>query len=43
MQRSSKRLLALVAVLPVLVLLSALIYMVGMAQLEGEARGFWRA
>ncbi len=43
MLRSRKRLLGLVAVLPVLVLLAALIYMLGMAQLEGEQRGFWQA
>ena len=43
MERSQKRLLALVAVLPILVLLSALVYMVGMDQLEGEPRGFWRS
>ena len=43
MLRSRKRLLALVAVLPVLVLLAALIYMLGMARLEGETRGFWQA
>jgi Trk K+ transport system NAD-binding subunit len=43
MLRSQKRLLALVAALPILVLLSALLYMLGMAQLEGEPRGFWRA
>ena len=43
MERPRKRLLGLVAALPVLVLLGALIYMVGMAQLEGEPRGFWHA
>jgi Trk K+ transport system NAD-binding subunit len=43
MLRSQKRLLTLVAVLPVLVVLGALVYMVGMAQLEGESRGFWQA
>ncbi len=43
MQRSQKRLLALVSVLPILVLLSALVYMAGMAQLEGEPRGFWQS
>jgi Trk K+ transport system NAD-binding subunit len=43
MLRSRKRLLGLVAALPVLVLLAALIYMLGMAQLEGQPRGFWRA
>ena len=43
MERSKKRLLGLVAVLPILVLLAALVYMVGMAELEGEPRGFWQA
>ncbi len=43
MLRSRKRLLGLVAVLPVLVLLASLVYMLGMAQLEGEPRGFWRS
>ncbi|MFQ5350294.1 MAG: potassium channel family protein [Thermoanaerobaculia bacterium] len=43
MQRSRKRLLGLVAALPVLVLVAALVYMVGMAQLEDESRGFWQA
>jgi Trk K+ transport system NAD-binding subunit len=43
MERSQKRLLGLVAALPVLVVLGALVYMVGMAQLEGEPRGFWQA
>ena len=43
MERSQKRLLGLVGALPVLVVLGALLYMVGMAQLEGEPRGFWQA
>ena len=43
MQRSRKRLLGLVAALPILVLLSALVYMLGMAHLEGEPRGFWQS
>ena len=43
MERSKKRLLGLVAALPILVLLAALVYMVGMAELEGEPRGFWQA
>ncbi len=43
MERSQKRLLGLVAVLPVLVVLGALLYMVGMAQFEGEPRGFWQS
>ena len=43
MQRSQKRLLALVLALPILVVLAALVYMVGMAQLEGESRGFWQS
>ena len=43
MQRSRKRLLGLVAALPILILLGALLYMAGMARLEGESRGFWQA
>lgn len=41
MTRSQKRLLLLVAAVPVLVVLSALGYMWGMERLEGEPRGFW--
>ncbi len=43
MLRSKKRLLTLIAVLPLLILGSALIYMVGMERLEGDPRGFWRS
>ena len=43
MERSRKRLLGLVAALPILVLLAALVYMLGMAELEGRPRGFWQA
>ncbi len=43
MLRSKRRLLLLVAALPVLVVLAALVYMVGMAQLEGQPRDFWQA
>jgi Trk K+ transport system NAD-binding subunit len=41
--RSQKRLLLLVASVPVLVIVSALAYMAGMAWLEGEPRSFWEA
>ncbi len=43
MLRSQRRLLALIGALPVLVVLSALAYMVGMARLEGDPRTFWGA
>ena len=43
MVRSQRRLLMLLAALPVLILVSALIYMIGMDELEGDPRGFWRA
>ena len=43
MVRSQRRLLILIATLPLLILLSALIYMVGMEELESEARGFWQS
>ncbi len=43
MLRSQKRLLALVGVLPVLLVLAAVLYMVGMEQLEDQPRGFWQA
>jgi len=41
MTSSQKRLLLLLATIPVLVLLSTLLYMAGMHYLEGEERGFW--
>jgi Trk K+ transport system NAD-binding subunit len=40
-RRSRRRLLLLILALPVLVLVSSVLYMVGMALLEGEPRGFW--
>lgn len=43
MQRSKKRLLLLFAALPLLVLATALVYMVGMSVLEGKPRTFWEA
>lgn len=43
MLRSYKRLLALLGVLLVLLLASTLLYMLGMAYLEGKPRGFWQA
>jgi len=41
--RSQKRLLILVAGVPVLLVASSLLYMLGMATLEGEPRSFWNA
>ena len=43
MLRSRKRLLGLVAALPILIVLSALLYMVGMSEFEDRPRGFWQA
>ena len=43
MKRSHKRLLALLASLVAVLVVSALLYMVGMAELEGKPRGFWQA
>lgn len=43
MTRSQKRLLLLVAGLVVLLVVSALLYKVGMEVLEGQDRSFWRA
>ena len=43
MRRSRKRLLALLASLVAVLVVSALLYMVGMNQLEGRPRGFWQA
>lgn len=41
--RSQKRLLALLVGLIVLLLVSSVLYMVGMSRLEGQTRTFWRA
>ncbi len=41
MPRSRRRLLWLLAAVPVLVVLLALLYQAGMAALEGQRRGFW--
>ena len=43
MQRSVRRLLILVLSLALLIIASAALYMVGMATLENEERGFWRS
>ncbi len=43
MLRSQKRLLLLLAALPLLILAGAFLYMVGMQHLEGEPRGFWQS
>lgn len=43
MKRSHKGLLLLIASLPLLVLVSALLYMAGMSLLEGQTRSFWQA
>ncbi len=43
MNRVRKRLLIMLAVLPVVVLLSASLYRLGMAHFEGENRDFWSA
>src|SRR5512134_3987178 len=43
MKRSHQRLLLLIAGVPVLLVLSALIYMIGMSVLEGQQRGFWQS
>lgn len=43
MLRSQRRLLALVIGLAALVVVSAVLYMLGMAHLEGQQRGFWRS
>ncbi|MBS1248140.1 MAG: hypothetical protein H6R48_929, partial [Proteobacteria bacterium] len=39
--RSTRRLLALLALLPVAVLVLGGLYMLGMIYLEGNPRGFW--
>jgi Trk K+ transport system NAD-binding subunit len=41
MLRSQKRLILLILAVPVVLVLAALAYMVGMTQLEGDPRGFW--
>ena len=43
MQRSQRRLIALIVGLAILLVVSALVYMVGMDRLEGQQRGFWRS
>ena len=43
MTRSRRRLLLLIAALPLLIGVSAVFYMVGMAVLEGQARSFWQS
>lgn len=43
MLRSRRRLLLLILAIPVLNLVGALVYMAGMAWLEGDPRGFWQA
>ncbi len=43
MLRSQKRLLVLVASLILVLVICALLYMVGMNQLEGQTRSFWRS
>jgi Trk K+ transport system NAD-binding subunit len=40
-RRSRQRLLVLLALLPLLVLVTAFVYQLGMGQLEGKQRGFW--
>ena len=43
MLRSQKRLALLLVALPVLLVVAALLYMLGMGALEGESRDFWQA
>lgn len=43
MSRSQKRLLMLLAAMPVLLVATSVLYMLGMAHLEGEPRSFWSA
>ena len=43
MTRPRRRLLYLILSVPLLNLIAALLYMAGMAWLEGEPRGFWRS
>ncbi len=42
MLRSQKRLLVLLAALPLMLIAMAILYVLGMAYLEGEPRGFWQ-
>lgn len=43
MRTSQRRLLLLLAFLPVVLVLSAVLYMAGMGLLEGDPRGFWHS
>ena len=43
MKRSQKRLLALVIALGAVLLIAAILYMLGMRELEGKPRDFWRS
>ena len=43
MNRLRIRFLTLLAILPIVVVLSALLYRLGMVQIEGEERDFWSA
>jgi len=43
LNRSTTRLLALLATLPAVLLLLALAYKLGMDHLEGDPRGFWES
>ncbi len=43
MHRARRRLLLLLASLPLLVLVAAVLYQLGMARLEGAPRGFWHS
>ncbi|MEE8524746.1 MAG: NAD-binding protein [Thermoanaerobaculia bacterium] len=43
MQRAKKRFLTLISFLPVVLLVATWLYMLGMARLEGDPRGFWRS
>ena len=43
MRRSQKRLLILASAMLALIIASALLYMAGMAILEGKPRDFWRS
>lgn len=43
MKRSQRRLLGLMVAIPLLVVAAALLYMLGMAVLEGAPRGFWQS
>jgi len=43
MTRLQKRILMLLGAVPLMILVSAIIYMLGMAHLEGSPRSFWRA